>query len=167
MSSSGTPPPPPPARQVIITQEQLKQLFERAVANEAAQRANQGTTKDLKLVEQKPFNGKPNKLEDFIAECELIFNVKPNIYRHNNQKIVYVLQLMTQGIAAPWKSTYILQRYAKRDTWDLFKDRLRESFQDVGRTDDALKWLATAKQSPHDTVDNSTPSSELKPTEQN
>ena len=41
-------------------------------------------------VDQKPFNGKPNKLEDFITECELIFNVKPNIYyRQDNQKIVH------------------------------------------------------------------------------
>ena len=46
---------------------------------------------------------------------------------------------------------YILQGHAERDKWDLFKDCLRESFQDVGQTDDALKWLATAKQSPHDT----------------
>ena len=150
MSGSGTPQPPQPTHQVIITQEQLEQLFERAVANEATQWANQGTMKDLKLVEQKPFNGKPNKLEDFITECELILNVKPNIYRQDNQ---YALQLMTQEIAAPWKSTYILQGHAERDMWDLFKDHLRESFQDVGRTDDALKWLATAKQSPHDTVD--------------
>ena len=70
------------------------------------------------MVEQKPFNGKPNKLEDFIAECELtlhIFNVKPDIYQQDNQKIVYVLQLMTQGIAGPWKSTYILQEHAETD----------------------------------------------------
>ena len=105
MSGSGTPPPPPPARQFIITQEQLEQLFEQAVANlnEAAQRANRGTTNHLKLVEQKPFNGKPNKQEDFIAECELSSPI--SIGTTTRRSYVYALQLMMQGITAPWKSS--------------------------------------------------------------
>ena len=60
---------------------------------------------------------------------------------------------MTEGIALPWKSTYVQQRHTETDMWDLFKDRLRESFQEVGRTDDALKWLASARQTNSQTVD--------------
>ena len=123
------------------------------MANAAEQRTTHTSTKDLKLVEQKPFNGKPDKLENFISECELIFSVKPDIYQTDRQKIVYTLQLMTGGIALPWKGTYVQQGHAETDTWNLFKDRLRESFQDVGRVDNALQWLASAKQTSSETVD--------------
>ena len=76
MSTSSTPQIPqatPVVRQVVIGQEQLEDLFERAVANATAERATRPrSTKDLKLAKQKPFDGKPYKLEDFISESELI-----------------------------------------------------------------------------------------------
>ena len=158
MSTSSTPQIPqtlaPTIRQVVINQEQLEDLFKRAVANATTERVGRTRlTKDLKLAKQKPFNGRPNKLEDFIAESELIFRVKPDVYHLDREKIVYALQLMTEGIAVPWKGTYVQQGHADTDTWDLFKDRLRESFQEVGRTDDALKWLVSARQSNSQTVD--------------
>lgn len=83
--------------------------------------------------EQKLFNSKPNKLEEFITECDMVFNIKSDTYCKDEHKIAYVLQLMTSEMALEWKSTYVLHNYIKSDIWDLFKDQLCESFQNIER----------------------------------
>jgi hypothetical protein len=61
------------------------------------------STKDLKLTEPRPFSGRPEDLDDFLNDCELIFSIKGDIYNQDNKKIAYALALMKIGNAGLWK----------------------------------------------------------------
>jgi hypothetical protein len=59
--------------------------------------------KDLKLTEPRPFSGRPEDLDDFLNDCELIFSIKGDIYNQDDKKIAYALALMKIGNAGLWK----------------------------------------------------------------
>jgi hypothetical protein len=57
---------------------------------------------------------------------------------------------MKSGNAILWKKQYIQENFTENqtlvDTWDYFKIKLRDAFKNTGRAEDAMKWLAMAKQ---------------------
>ena len=161
-SGSGTTAPPPIINNVNLTPQHIQQIINGAVAaaiqqmpqetqEQAVIARTRETSKDLKLAEQKPFSGRSEDLEDFINDCELMFSVKSDVFDEQNpRKIAYALQLMKTGNAALWKKQYIQDNFTENrtlvDSWSDFKRKLRDAFKDIGRAEDAMKWLATAKQ---------------------
>ena len=61
-----------------IISQAVKQITQNQPAATPTQQI--ASTKDLKLAEQRPFTGKPEDLDDFINDCELIFSIKSDIY---------------------------------------------------------------------------------------
>ena len=154
--SSGSQPQTP--GMVAVSQADLRFLIEQATiaatnqalaTQAAATAAATPSTKGFKIADPNPFSGKPEDLKDFLNSCELIFAVKPNNYGTNDRKVVYALGLMSKGNALMWNQQYRRSHFANgviTDTWNLFKDRLRMLFQDVGQEQNALKALTTMKQ---------------------
>ena len=149
----------PPPNIVGISNEGLQQLIDQAVQNVLQQQrpqtfaaplaAPQGpNSKGLKLADPKEFSGKPEDLQDFLINCEMVFAVCPDVYDTNEKKIVYALALMKTKNAALWKKQYALSNFrgAFTDTWNLFKDRLLHDFKDVGQAQNAMKTLGTMTQ---------------------
>jgi hypothetical protein len=54
-------------------------------------------------MEPKPFSGRPEDLDDFLNDCELIFSIKGDIYNQDDKKIAYMLALIKIGNAGLWK----------------------------------------------------------------
>lgn len=107
--------------------------------------------KSIKLAEQNEFTGKPEDLQDFLSNCELVFMVQAEVYPRNasNRKIAYALSLMKKGSAARWKVQYIRSNFSRgvlTDSWNMFKDKLSHAFPDVGQAQNAMKMLGTMKQ---------------------
>ena len=59
-------------------------------------------SKGLKLAEQPDFTERPEDLQDFLSNCEMMFVLKSDVYDRNNndRKIGYALSLMKKGNAA-------------------------------------------------------------------
>ena len=100
---------------VLIQPEDLQRLLNTAVTYAIQQRATTAatataasaqtivSTKDLKFAKIKSYSGKPDELEDFINNLELILFIKNDIYNMDAKKITYALSLMTIGNAGLWK----------------------------------------------------------------
>jgi hypothetical protein len=71
--------------------------------------------KDLKLTGPKTFSGRPEDLDDFLNDCELIFSVKVDIYNQDDKKIAYMLALMKTGNAGLWKRQYVQEYFASNN----------------------------------------------------
>jgi hypothetical protein len=81
----------------------------------AAAGSGKGTatsTKDWKLTKPKTFSGRPEDLDDFLNDCELIFSIKGDIYNQDDKKIVYALALMKTGNTGLWKQQYVQEYFA-------------------------------------------------------
>ena len=97
---------------VLLQPEDLQRLINSAVTYAVQQRIvtiittaaaipaqTIASTKDLKFAKIKSYSGKPDKLEDFINNLELILSIKNDIYDTDAKKITYALSLMTIGNA--------------------------------------------------------------------
>ena len=116
MSASGSTPQETPRvnvqTAVLLQPEDLQRLINSAVTYAIQQRTATATAvpaktiasmKDLKFAEIKSYSGKPDELEDFINNLELILSIKDDIYDTSAKKIAYALSLMTIGNAGLWK----------------------------------------------------------------
>ena len=139
----------------MVAQEDLRKLIQGAVRDLARQNAERAApvdrSKGLKLAEQPDFTGRPEDLQDFLSNCEMMFVLKSDVYGRNgnDRKIGYAPSLMKKGNAALWESQYIRSNFthgALTDTWNLFKDKLTHAFQDIGQAQNAMKMLGTMKQ---------------------
>ena len=105
--------------------------------------ANEG--KIAKLNVPKEFNGDRKMFEDFYNTVELYLHVNRNIYKTDEDKISFVLSLMTEGDARTWKSQF--QANARKlvpyslGTWDEFTKNLNSAFQPFDAPGDALEEL--------------------------
>jgi hypothetical protein len=175
MSSQSGPsakaPTPNPVQQQGYVQVQLTPGEFQAVVNAAVQAATIRiagqpqpavpaairSTKDLKLADVQPFSGRTSDLEDFLNSCEILFSIKTDIYNDDAKKILYALQLMTQGHANEWRKQYLQENIGVgriTDSWNHFKAQLHISFKDVGSTADAMRWLSETKQGLGTTIAN-------------
>jgi hypothetical protein len=163
MSAASTSAAPQPATAGIppvvqITTDDLRTLMQGALqavvqqqAQEREQQARVTSMKDLKLTEPKTFSRRPEDLDDFPNNCELIFSIKGDVYNQDDKKIAYALALIKIGNAGLWKRQYVQEYFASnngvlRDSWNRFKTRLRDAFKDIGRAEDSMKWLSLSKQ---------------------
>ena len=155
----GTPVPVPgptlPPQVIAISPNDLQNLLNAAVQNAVRQNTEQRrngeapNSKGLKLADQKEYSGRPEDLNDFLNNCEMVFALKSDVYNQNDKKIGYALSLMKDKTAELWKRQYIQSNFARgafTDTWNLFKDKLMASFKDVGQAQNAMKALQTLKQ---------------------
>jgi len=102
--------------------------------------------KNYKIMDQVPFDGKPEQIESFLQECEMRFRVLPNDYDTVDKQVFYALSLMKSGIAKAWKDQYLAsqkghQTLAYADLWDSFATALKNSFTDPGKATDAMTQL--------------------------
>jgi hypothetical protein len=139
-----------PINGVIISPQDLQTLVQQAVAGIAANRQGEASTRDLRLAEPAMFVGRPEDLDDFLNDCELLFSIKEDVYDQDDKKIAYALSLMRNGNAGLWKKQYIQENFVRgnvlQDSWNRFKIKLRDAFKDVGRAEDSMKWLSHTKQ---------------------
>ena len=104
--------------------------------------ANEG--KIAKLNMPKEFNGDRKMFEDFYNTVELYLHVNQNIYK-DEDKISFVLSLMTEGDARTWRSQF--QANARKTTpytlgtWDEFMKNLNSAFESFDAPGDALEEL--------------------------
>ena len=156
-ASTSTAAPRPSITNVIMSPNDLQNIINHAVKSIVHERALENantvakdTSKDLKFATPKDFSGKPEDLDDFLNECNMIFMVKNLIYDNDTKKIVYALSFMKTGNADLWKRQYVQENFATdqdlTDTWEIFVRKIREAFRDVGQAEDAMLWLGQAKQ---------------------
>jgi len=121
------------------------------------QRANQhqfpqvASSKNYKVADQAPFDGKPEQIESFLQECETRFRVLPYDYDTVDKQVFYALSLMKSGIAKAWKDQYLASRRGQRflahaDLWVSFTTALKNSFADPGKATDAMTQLQNIRQ---------------------
>ena len=109
------------------------------------------SSKNYKIADQVPFDGKPKQIESFLLECEMRFMVLPNEYDTVDKQVFYALSLMKSGIAKAWKDQYLASRkgqhgLAYANLWDSFTTALKNSFADPGKATDAMTQLQNIQQ---------------------
>ena len=57
----------------------------------------------VKINPPRVFSGKWNDLEEFIFDCHMYLVMNKDIYKEDNQKILFILSYMKEGSAADWK----------------------------------------------------------------
>ena len=57
------------------------------------------TSKNYKISDQTPFDGKAENIEPFLQECETWFKVLPLDYDTIDKTVFYALSLMKNGLA--------------------------------------------------------------------
>ena len=65
------------------------------------------TSKNYKISDQSPFDGKAENIEPFLQECETRFKVLPIDYDTIDKRAFYALSLMKSGLAKAWKDQYL------------------------------------------------------------
>ena len=95
------------------------------------------TSKNYKISDQTPFDGKAENIEPFLQECETRFKVLPNDYDTIDKRVFYALFLMKNGLAKAWKDQYLNSQQgmpwlAEANQWANFTKSLKESFTDPG-----------------------------------
>ena len=108
-------------------------------------------SKNYKVADQAPFNGKPEQIESFLQECETRFRVLLHDYDTVNKQVFYALSLMKSGIAKAWKDQYLASQrgqhfLAHADLWVSFTAALKNSFADPGKATDAMTQLQNIRQ---------------------
>ena len=72
----------------VVAQEDLRKLIQGAVRDLARQNAERAApvdrSKGLKLAEQPDFTGRPEDLQDFLSNCEMMFVLKLDVYGRND-----------------------------------------------------------------------------------
>ena len=130
----------------------LQALINAAVTGAMRQREREErtpSTKGLKIADQKEFTGKSAELQDFLANCEVRFAVQPDVFDDHAKKIAYTIALMKGVNAEIWRKQYIRDNFrngVNTDTWNLFKDKMEQSFKDIGRQQNAIKKLNAMRQ---------------------
>ena len=105
----------PPPDHEITEQPQQHDPALVAVVNAAVQAAmtfqqqNQQptTSKNYKISNQTPFDGKAENIEPFLQECETRFKVLPIDYNTIDKRVFYALSLIKNGLARAWKDQYL------------------------------------------------------------
>ena len=69
-----------------LTKQNFDEIVQQAVIHALHVQQNSTSTKDLKFAEPKTYSGKPEDLDDFINDCELIFSIKGDIYDEDAKK---------------------------------------------------------------------------------
>jgi hypothetical protein len=106
---------------------------------------NTSNGKIAKLNVPKEFDGDRKMFEDFYNTVELYLHVNRNIYKTEEDKISFVLSLMTEGDARTWKSQF--QANARKTnpytlgTWADFSTNLTKAFEPFDAPGDALEEL--------------------------
>ena len=101
--------------------------------------------KIAKLNVPKEFNRDRKMFEDFYNTIELYLHVNRNIYKTDEDKISFVLSLMTEGDAKTWNSQF--QANARKTipytlgTWNEFTKNLNSAFEPFDAPGDTLEEL--------------------------
>ncbi|KAL0566932.1 hypothetical protein V5O48_015062 [Marasmius crinis-equi] len=85
--------------------------------------------KELRIRTPKIFDGNPNKVEEFLVDCQIYLICNQEIYDTNTKKICFVLSFMEKGVAADCKAMVLKDyREGTYPTYDQFEANLKESF---------------------------------------
>ena len=93
------------------------------------------TSKNYKISNPTPFDGKAENIEPFLQECEMQFKVLLINYDTIDKRVFYALSLMKNGLAKAWKDQYLNSQQgmpwlAEANQWANFTKTLKESFAD-------------------------------------
>src|SRR5882762_2732499 len=169
------PPPQAPMTEQITTEQmlQLMQQMQQQILN--LQQQNQTllrnlpvhqtshtapayvpTPKKVKVPTPDVFDGKRDKVEHFIRQCNLVFARDPTNFSGYSNKVTYALSLIHGGLAQEWAGLKLDQRtaYVNREpnaiepfsSWIDFAYQLEEHFGDPNKEETAQRKLREIKQ---------------------
>jgi hypothetical protein len=107
--------------------------------------ANITSPKEIKMNTPTPFSGERKKLDTFLMEVEMYLAMNNDIYDTDKKKIIFTLSFMKDGTAGAWKQSYWTTHAnaAQIQSWDDFKQEIRDSFTQVDKEGDAITKLET------------------------
>ena len=119
--------------------------------------APQGTTpavtavsKGPNMANPTPFNGERRKTEQFLFECNLVINARPQDFTTDTGKISYVLSYMKGGTAGPWALRYDKRQdaaaIASRGDFDKFFKLIEKEFAEIEKNQRARNNLQEIRQ---------------------
>ena len=100
----------------------------------------------IKLPE--PFTGERATLRSFIQDCYVHVLHHKATFNHDDKKIIFMLSLITGGMAKAWKENWLAEKIAANDlgTFDAFKATLEKTFTQIDERGHARAILKTMRQ---------------------
>ena len=100
-------------------------------------------TVQIKLPE--PFTGERATLRSFIQDCYVHILHHKAAFDHDDKKIIFVLSLITGGMAKAWKENWLAEKIAANDlgTFNAFKATLEKTFTQIDEGGHARAILKT------------------------
>uniref|UniRef100_A0A8C9T6Q1 DUF4939 domain-containing protein n=1 Tax=Scleropages formosus TaxID=113540 RepID=A0A8C9T6Q1_SCLFO len=71
------------------------------------------------------YDGSPDQCQDFLMQCELVFECSPRMYQTDAAKIAFVLSLLTGPV---WAWAAARWRTRSRTTYDIFREKFEAVF---------------------------------------
>lgn len=107
------------------------------------------------IADPAPYDGKPEGLDAFFGQLELVFESAPIHYAttpHATRRILYTLTWMKEGPAKEWAEEYRQDRRERMNvigfaehTWDVFFKLIKDRFEDPHRQRKAQERLLALK----------------------
>ena len=112
----------------------------------------------IKVAKPEPFDGKSEKVEPFLAACDLVFKTQTKKFAGTKSKVYYVLSYCNQGAALLWKERVLqdmryisddiaaVQVEDKCDAWPAFKTIFRKLWKGASARQEAQVELQNLRQ---------------------
>ena len=121
-----------PQEQISQLQAQMAELKDMItfMGNAIAHQKPTPRHKGIKVATPEPFDGSPEKTEDFINQLLIYCNGRREEMADDGDRITFALSWMRGGTAGPWAKQKVKELSEEGQTWDSFMDEVRESFGD-------------------------------------
>ena len=131
--------PPPPEENVLA--EVLKTLETLRKENEALRaRLDTYTARDPVVTAPAKFDGKISEFRGFMNQCELVFELAPNTYRSDKQKVLFIASCMEKKARITVQPILENHEHPLRTDYQQFKKHLETLY-----TDHAFRYRQTTK----------------------